>query len=246
MLYCYRVPQRVDDKRDRVGRALTRAVQNSHQSCLRLCAAQSVVAGRHLSVDHGCAITHRSGAAAAAAREFELVPGESGYRKLIGWIKQKKKIHCEVAAPSLTPRRSGDQVKTNRRARQQLNHLLLRHRQRYREGEHWTCRHWTWLRALEPSTLKGLRVGSRLVNPESSSGLPQGRGASRSGIMAGAAGKSCFARQTFTTRTSPFTSRAHIVTTRTKTLTSRAKGAHLAQEKLLPRAVKVLPREPEF
>ena len=160
-------------------------------------------------------IAHYQGAAAVAAKEFELVPSESGYRKLIGWIKQlegearvvyeagpcgyelyrhlrKKKIHCEVAAPSLTPRRSGDRVKTNRRdaaklaklyrageltlitvpdaahealrdlvrarravqrdvlrARQQLNHLLLRHGQRYREGEHWTYRHWTWLRALE-------------------------------------------------------------------------------------------------
>jgi len=76
--------------------------------------------------------------AAAPAREFELVPSESGYRKLIGWLKQlegevrvvyeagpcgyelyrklrQKKISCEVAAPSLTPRRPGERVKTNRR-----------------------------------------------------------------------------------------------------------------------------------
>ena len=32
-------------------------------------------------------IAHYHGAAVVAAREFELVPGESGYRKLIGWIK---------------------------------------------------------------------------------------------------------------------------------------------------------------
>lgn len=71
------------------------------------------------------------------AREWELVPTESGYRKLIGWIKgmpgevrvvyeagpcgyelyrrlRKSKIACEVAAPSLTPRKPGDRVKTNR------------------------------------------------------------------------------------------------------------------------------------
>lgn len=96
-------------------------------------------------------IAHYQGPAATAAREFELVPGESGYRKLIGWIKQlqgetrvvyeagpcgyelyrhrrKKKIHCEVAAPSLTPRRSGDRVKTNRRDAAKLAKL-------YRAGE---------------------------------------------------------------------------------------------------------------
>jgi len=162
-------------------------------------------------------IAHYHGASALAKREFELVPGESGYRKLFGWIKElvgetrvvyeagpcgyelyrqlrKKKIHCEVAAPSLTPRRSGERVKTNRRdaaklaklyrageltlitvpdathealrdlvrarravqrdvlrARQQLNHMLLRQGQRYRDSEHWTHRHWAWLRALELS-----------------------------------------------------------------------------------------------
>lgn len=160
-------------------------------------------------------IAHYEGTEAAAQREFELVPGDSGLRKLLGWIKQlegetrvvyeagpcgyelyrnlrKKKICCEVAAPSLTPRRSGERVKTNRRdaaklaklyrageltlitvpdaahealrdlvrarravqrdvlrARQQLNHLLLRQGHRYREGAHWTMRHWTWLRAIE-------------------------------------------------------------------------------------------------
>ena len=160
-------------------------------------------------------IAHYEGTAATPSRGFELVPDESGYRKLIGWIKQldgearvvyeagpcgyelyrhlrKKKIPCEVAAPSLTPRRSGERVKTNRRdaaklaklfrageltlitvpdaehealrdlvrgrravqrdvlrARQQLNHLLLRQGQRYRESTHWSQRHWAWIRALE-------------------------------------------------------------------------------------------------
>lgn len=153
--------------------------------------------------------------AAAPAREFELVPSESGYRKLIGWLKQlggevrvvyeagpcgyelyrklrQKKISCEVAAPSLTPRRPGERVKTNRRdaaklaklyrageltlivvpdaehealrdlirarravqrdvlrARQQLNHLLLRHGHRYRDGRHWSQRHWQWIASIE-------------------------------------------------------------------------------------------------
>jgi len=77
------------------------------------------------------------GAVAEPGREFELVPSESGYRKLIGWLKQlgsevrvvyeagpcgyelyrkfrQKKISSEVAAPSLTPRRPGERVKTNR------------------------------------------------------------------------------------------------------------------------------------
>ena len=160
-------------------------------------------------------IAHYRGTATVAAREFELVPGESGFRKLLGWIKQlegevrvvyeagpcgyelyrnlrKKKICCEVAAPSLTPRRSGERVKTNRRdaaklaklyrageltlitvpdavhealrdlvrarravqrdvlrARQQLNHLLLRQGHRYRDGAHWTLRHWQWLQQIE-------------------------------------------------------------------------------------------------
>lgn len=71
-------------------------------------------------------------------REWELVPSESGYRKLIGWLKgmdgkvrvvyeagpcgyemyrrlRKSGLECEVAAPSLTPRKPGDRVKTNRR-----------------------------------------------------------------------------------------------------------------------------------
>jgi transposase len=164
------------------------------------------------------------GGATAAAREFQLVPGESGYRKLIGWLKElggqvrvvyeagpcgyelyrqlkKKKISCEVAAPSLTPRRSGERVKTNRRdasklaklyrageltlitvpdatheglrdlvrarravqrdvlrARQQLNHLLLRHGERYREGAQWMQRHWAWVRAVKLSEEDGQNV----------------------------------------------------------------------------------------
>lgn len=160
-------------------------------------------------------IAHYEGGAAVPTREFELVPNESGYRKLIGWLKQfegeirvvyeagpcgyelyrklrQKKISCEVAAPSLTPRRPGERVKTNRRdaaklaklyrageltlivvpdprhealrdlvrarrtvqrdvlrARQQLNHLLMRHGYRYRDGRHWSQRHWQWIASIE-------------------------------------------------------------------------------------------------
>ena len=70
--------------------------------------------------------------------EFELVPTESGYRKLIGFVRKlegearvayeagpcgyelcrrlrKAGIWCEVAAPSLTPVKPGNRVKTNRR-----------------------------------------------------------------------------------------------------------------------------------
>jgi transposase len=79
-------------------------------------------------------------------REWELVPSESGYRKLIGWLKEmdgkvrvvyeagpcgyemyrrlrKSKLECEVAAPSLTPRKPGDRVKTNRRDARKLARL---------------------------------------------------------------------------------------------------------------------------
>lgn len=70
--------------------------------------------------------------------EFEVVPDEKGYRKLIGYLKglkgevrvayeagpcgfdlyrrlRKAGIRCDVAAPSLTPFKPGDRVKTNRR-----------------------------------------------------------------------------------------------------------------------------------
>lgn len=84
-------------------------------------------------------------------REWELVPSDSGYRKLIGWLKglkgkvrvvyeagpcgyelyrrlRKSGLECEVAAPSLTPRKPGDRVKTNRRDARKLGRL-------YRAGE---------------------------------------------------------------------------------------------------------------
>lgn len=80
------------------------------------------------------------------AREWELVPSDQGYRKLIGWLKSldgevrvvyeagpcgyemyrrmlKSGIRCEVAAPSLTPRKPGDRVKTNRRDAAKLARL---------------------------------------------------------------------------------------------------------------------------
>jgi transposase len=72
------------------------------------------------------------------AKEFEIIPNEAGYRKLIGFAKSlggevrivyeagpcgyelyrrltKAGLNCQVAAPSLTPRKPGDRVKTNRR-----------------------------------------------------------------------------------------------------------------------------------
>jgi len=96
-------------------------------------------------------IAQFAGGGANPAREWELVPSESGYRKLIGWLKElpgevrvvyeagpcgyelyrrmlKSKIACEVAAPSLTPRKPGDRVKTNRRDAGKLGRL-------YRAGE---------------------------------------------------------------------------------------------------------------
>ncbi len=143
--------------------------------------------------------------------EFELVPTEQGYRKLIGFVRglagevrvvyeagpcgyelyrrlRKAKIDCRVAAPSLTPKKPGERIKTNRRdarklasaargnqltyitvpdgereslrdltraresakrdvlrGRHQITSLLLRHGHRYRDGNAWTTRFWTWL-----------------------------------------------------------------------------------------------------
>lgn len=83
--------------------------------------------------------------------QFEVVPDEKGYRKLLAYLKglsgqvrvayeagpcgfelyrrlRKAGIHCDVAAPSLTPVKPGDRVKTNRRDAQKISRL-------YRAGE---------------------------------------------------------------------------------------------------------------
>ncbi len=92
-------------------------------------------------------IAHYRGEDQEPAREWELEPSESGYRKLIGWLKELKGtvrivyeagpcgyemyrrlrrsgLECDVAAPSLTPRRPGDRVKTNRRDARKLARML--------------------------------------------------------------------------------------------------------------------------
>jgi len=92
-------------------------------------------------------ITQYRGQQDEPTRDWELQPSESGYRKLIGWLKELKgnvrivyeagpcgyelyrrlrrsKLECDVAAPSLTPRKPGDRVKTNRRDAQKLAKLL--------------------------------------------------------------------------------------------------------------------------
>ena len=81
------------------------------------------------------------------AKEFELTPDESGYRKLIGFAKSldgevrivyeagpcgyelhrrltKAGLQCQVAAPSLTPRKPGERIKTNRRDAVKLGRYL--------------------------------------------------------------------------------------------------------------------------
>ena len=83
-------------------------------------------------------IVQFSGNEQKPTKEWELIPNEAGYRKLIGWAKSlegevrivyeagpcgyelyrrltKAELHCQVAAPTLTPRNPGDRVKTNRR-----------------------------------------------------------------------------------------------------------------------------------
>jgi transposase len=88
-------------------------------------------------------IAHFEGDAKEPTNEFELVPAEAGYRKLIGFAKglkgdvrivyeagpcgfdlyrrlTKARLTCEVAAPSLTPTKPGERVKTNRRDAKKL------------------------------------------------------------------------------------------------------------------------------
>jgi len=92
-------------------------------------------------------IAHFVGNAEKPAKEFEVIPNESGYRKLIGYLQglegevrvvyeagpcgyelyrrlRKVKVMCQVAAPSLTPRKPGERVKTNRRDAAKLAHYL--------------------------------------------------------------------------------------------------------------------------
>lgn len=156
-------------------------------------------------------VAHLKGAARNFEKEFELLPSEAGYRKLIGYAKslsgevrivyeagpcgyelcrrlRAAGLNCEVAAPSLTPQKPGERVKTNRRdaaklakylrsgdltlisvpdphreslrdlvrarqsvqadlvsIRNQIVKLLLRYGHRYRDGNAWTVRFWTWL-----------------------------------------------------------------------------------------------------
>lgn len=149
------------------------------------------------------------------AKEFEVVPDERGYRRLLSFLKglagevrivyeagpcgyelhrrlTKAGYTCQVAAPALTPRKPGERVKTNRRdaaklgrylrsgdltfvvvpdedreslrdlirsrqavqkdvgrVRKQIVHLLLRYGHRYRDGQAWTLRFWSWLKKIE-------------------------------------------------------------------------------------------------
>lgn len=80
------------------------------------------------------------------AKVWEVAPTETGLRQLVRWIKElhgpvqcvyeagpcgyalyrllvSKKIDCAVAAPSLTPRKPGERVKTNRRDARKLAEL---------------------------------------------------------------------------------------------------------------------------
>ena len=149
------------------------------------------------------------------SKEFELVPDEKGYRRLLSHLKSlkgevrivyeagpcgyelyrrltKAGYWCRVAAPALTPCKPGERVKTNRRdaaklgrylrsndltfvvvpddereslrdllraresvqkdigrVRKQIIHLLLRYGHRYRKGQAWTARFWSWLKTIE-------------------------------------------------------------------------------------------------
>lgn len=172
-------------------------------------------------------IAHYRGDEEGPGKEFELVPDEKGYRRLLSYLKglqgevrivyeagpcgyelqrrmTKAGYKCQVAAPALTPRKPGERVKTNRRdaaklgrylrsndltfivvpdeereslrdlirsrqsvqkdvgrLRRQIIHLVLRYGHRYRGGQAWTLRFWSWLKKIE---LEG--VHSRFVLTE--------------------------------------------------------------------------------
>jgi transposase len=83
-------------------------------------------------------IAHLRGNEEKPAKEFELVPDSKGYRRLVSFLKElegevrivyeagpcgfdlyrrlsEAGLNCQVAAPTLTPCKPGDKVKTNRR-----------------------------------------------------------------------------------------------------------------------------------
>lgn len=92
-------------------------------------------------------IVQYRGSEQTPAKGWTLVPSEAAYRKLIGWLKSlegeakivyeagpcgyemyrrlsKAGLNCRVAAPSLTPKKPGDRVKTNRRDADKLARYL--------------------------------------------------------------------------------------------------------------------------
>lgn len=178
-------------------------------------------------------IAHFAGAGQKATKEFELIPNEAGYRKLISYLKglkgqlsivyeagpcgyelyrrlKKAGLNCQVAAPSLTPRKPGERVKTNRRdaaklarylrsneltmvvvpdekreslrdlvrargqaqadlvsIRNQIGKFLLRYGHRYRDGNAWTIRFWTWLNQVRlPSEYGQLVLADMITTHE--------------------------------------------------------------------------------
>ena len=92
-------------------------------------------------------IAHYRGDEERPAKEFEVVPDEKGYRKVLSYLKglegevrivyeagpcgyelyrrlTKAGYKCQVAAPALTPRKPGERVKTNRRDAAKLARYL--------------------------------------------------------------------------------------------------------------------------
>jgi transposase len=92
-------------------------------------------------------IAHYAGDEEKPSKEFELVPDSKGYRSLVSYLKGLKGevrivyeagpcgfdlyrrlngagLKCQVAAPTLTPRKAGEKVKTNRRDAAKLGREL--------------------------------------------------------------------------------------------------------------------------
>lgn len=92
-------------------------------------------------------IAHLEGNESELKKEFEVSPSQAGHRRLIAYLKNlegevrvvyeagpcgyelyrrlnQAGVNCQVAAPSLTPRKPGDRVKTNRRDAAKLARYL--------------------------------------------------------------------------------------------------------------------------
>jgi transposase len=91
------------------------------------------------------------------SKVFELVPDEKGYRRLLSHLKgldgEVRIVYeagpCDRESLRDLIRSRESTMKDVGRMRKQILHLLLRYGHRYREGQAWTLRFWSWLKKIE-------------------------------------------------------------------------------------------------